>query len=202
MANSPTSSSPSTPDRGPQAEPHLPDHKLPENSRENLDSKLDHAIEETFPTSDPISVKITKGGAIDYDQQDREREAEEARQRQSGAGLLRQARDSGEGLLRQAKDQVRNVAQRTSEAARAQYDQGLHYAQDVSERYPQVERTYREGSRAVGQVVTGNPVLSLLLAGTVGYALAWLIHDSRHESDHAVPDYARTRYAYRPSRRT
>jgi hypothetical protein len=26
----------------------------------NLDKKLDHAIEETFPTSDPVSVKITK----------------------------------------------------------------------------------------------------------------------------------------------
>ena len=36
------------------------DKKLPENSKENLDEKLDHAIEETFPTSDPISVKITK----------------------------------------------------------------------------------------------------------------------------------------------
>ena len=36
------------------------DRKLPENSKENLDKKLDHAIEETFPTSDPISVKITK----------------------------------------------------------------------------------------------------------------------------------------------
>jgi hypothetical protein len=36
------------------------DRKLPENSKENLDKKLDHAIEETFPTSDPVSVTITK----------------------------------------------------------------------------------------------------------------------------------------------
>jgi hypothetical protein len=36
------------------------DEHLPENSRKNLDKKLDHALEETFPTSDPISVKITK----------------------------------------------------------------------------------------------------------------------------------------------
>ena len=36
------------------------DEKLPENSKKNLDKKLDHALEETFPTSDPISVKITK----------------------------------------------------------------------------------------------------------------------------------------------
>jgi hypothetical protein len=36
------------------------DEELPENSKENVDEKLDNAIEETFPTSDPISVKITK----------------------------------------------------------------------------------------------------------------------------------------------
>ena len=36
------------------------DCELPENSQENLDAKLDHAIEETFPTSDPVSVVITK----------------------------------------------------------------------------------------------------------------------------------------------
>ena len=43
------------------------DRRLPENSKENLDRKLDHAVKETFPTSDPVSVTITKGGAIDYD---------------------------------------------------------------------------------------------------------------------------------------
>ena len=36
------------------------DKKLPENSKENLDTKLDEGIEESFPASDPVSVKITK----------------------------------------------------------------------------------------------------------------------------------------------
>lgn len=36
------------------------DHKLPENSHENLDEKLDSAMDETFPGSDPVSIKITK----------------------------------------------------------------------------------------------------------------------------------------------
>jgi hypothetical protein len=36
------------------------DKKLPENSKENLDKRLDHAAEESFPGSDPVSVKITK----------------------------------------------------------------------------------------------------------------------------------------------
>ncbi len=34
--------------------------ELPENSKEALDRKLDEGLEETFPTSDPVSVKITK----------------------------------------------------------------------------------------------------------------------------------------------
>lgn len=36
------------------------DDALPENSKKSLDKKLDDALEETFPTSDPVSVKITK----------------------------------------------------------------------------------------------------------------------------------------------
>jgi hypothetical protein len=36
------------------------DDKLPENSKKSLDEKLDEGVEETFPASDPVSVKITK----------------------------------------------------------------------------------------------------------------------------------------------
>ena len=36
------------------------DKRLPENSKKNLDEKLDNAVDETFPGSDPVSVKITK----------------------------------------------------------------------------------------------------------------------------------------------
>ena len=36
------------------------DEKLPENSKNSLDEKLDEGVEETFPASDPVSVKITK----------------------------------------------------------------------------------------------------------------------------------------------
>jgi hypothetical protein len=36
------------------------DNDLSENPKENLDDKLDNAVDETFPGSDPVSVKITK----------------------------------------------------------------------------------------------------------------------------------------------
>jgi hypothetical protein len=40
--------------------PAKPDHRLPENRKESLDEKLDQGVEESFPASDPVSVKITK----------------------------------------------------------------------------------------------------------------------------------------------
>lgn len=36
------------------------DKNRPENSQGELDERLDDALEETFPSSDPVSVKITK----------------------------------------------------------------------------------------------------------------------------------------------
>ena len=36
------------------------DKNLKGNSQKELGEKLDEALEETFPTSDPVSVKITK----------------------------------------------------------------------------------------------------------------------------------------------
>jgi len=39
---------------------NTPGRKLPENSKEDLNRRLDEGVEETFPASDPVSVKITK----------------------------------------------------------------------------------------------------------------------------------------------
>ena len=47
-------------DRGFKPDGQKSDDALPENSKKSLDKKLDEALEETFPTSDPVSVKITK----------------------------------------------------------------------------------------------------------------------------------------------
>jgi hypothetical protein len=40
--------------------PATHDQDLPENSKENLDRKLDEGVEETFPASDPVAITITK----------------------------------------------------------------------------------------------------------------------------------------------
>ncbi|MBE7202410.1 MAG: hypothetical protein INR70_32060 [Parafilimonas terrae] len=40
--------------------PAMPDRHLPENHPDRMHARLDDALEESFPGSDPVSVRITK----------------------------------------------------------------------------------------------------------------------------------------------
>ena len=74
--------------------------------------------------------------------------------RQAGQG-------TGGNIYEQATDAMSNVADRASELWDDAYDQG--------------ERYYRQGSRVVSNM-DGGTVALMLLVGTIGYALAWMIH--------------------------
>jgi ElaB/YqjD/DUF883 family membrane-anchored ribosome-binding protein len=194
MVNAPGISSQSTPNgKDRQSAECPPDGKLPENSQENLDARLDHAIEETFPTSDPVSVTITKGP--EPDQADHE-----PRSQSGDAQQGEPEQDTAEHLLDQVREALSDVADQASEAARNAYEQGRRYVRQAGERYPQAEQYAREGQRAVTRYTTGNPLLALLMAGTIGYVLAWMIHGQRHGRDEHVPDYGKTNRGYAPHR--
>jgi len=177
----------------PQPKECPPDSNLPENEKENLDAKLDHAIEETFPTSDPVSVKITKGGAIDYDRVENTSPA-------AAEGQERSEQNTAESLLDVVRETLGNVSETVPAGAREAYDQGKRFVRQVRERYPQAERYYRSSGRMVEQRITERPWLSLLVAGAVGYGLAWLVHGAWSRRTERVPDYARTRHGYAPHR--
>jgi hypothetical protein len=164
------------------------DKSLPENTKENLDRKLDHAIKETFPTSDPVSVTITKGGAIDYDSEDATSPANPSVQ----GGQTR-----AENLLRQTKETAGGVAGAASEAARDAFNQGRRYADAARRRYPEADRYYREGLGTVRYQASDNPFLTLLIGFGLGYALAWVIHTGKSDTREGVPEYARTKRRYR-----
>lgn len=194
MVNSPSfPGKPASADAAPQAGNCPPDSDLPENSKEHLDAKLDHAIEETFPTSDPVSVSVTKGTAIDYDQQGRPVE--------SGGRQASGEQGASEDLLGQAQERLRDVAENVSGMARDAYDRSRDYVRQTAERYPEAERLYRQGRHAVSDRVTESPWLAILAAGAAGYFLAWLIHGGSGDRAMRVPDYARTGRGYRPYRR-
>jgi hypothetical protein len=146
-----------------------PDNKLPENSQENLDARLDHAIEETFPTSDPVSVTITKGPEPDQEADSSSADDHESRAEQGSA----------EHVLDQVREALNDVAGSASEAAGDVYIRGERSVRQAGERYPQAERYVREGQSLVSRYTTGNPLLSLFIAGAFGYALAWMIHGER-----------------------
>jgi ElaB/YqjD/DUF883 family membrane-anchored ribosome-binding protein len=194
MANAPGISSQSNPDREEGKAPEgSPDNKLPENSQENLDSRLDHAIEETFPTSDPVSVTITKGPEPDHSDQE-----------PSWLSTDNQRGEPEQGSTEQVLDQVRealsDVADQVSGTARQAYSRGEHYARQAREQYPEAERYIREGQRAVTNRVIGNPLLALFMAGVAGYVLGWMIHGERRDRIRNVPDYGRTNRGYAPHR--
>ncbi len=166
-----------------------PDSKLPENSQENLDARLDHAIEETFPTSDPVSVTITKGP-------EPHRRDQEASSSSADDQPSRAEQGSTAHVLDQVREALNDVAGSATEAAGNVYSRGERYVRRAGERYPQAQRYVREGQDLVSRYTTGNPLLSLFIAGAFGYALAWMIHGERKNRDRYVPDYARTRRGY------
>jgi len=170
-----------------------PDNELAENSQENLDARLDHAVEETFPTSDPISVHITKGPKPDHHDQ-------EALSSSADDHLSQSEQDPTEHLLDQVREALLDVSDSVAGAAQDVYDQGRSYVQQAGERYPQAERYVREGRQAVTHRVTENPLLALFTAGVAGYALAWMIHGQWRDRETRVPDHARTGRGYAPHR--
>jgi ElaB/YqjD/DUF883 family membrane-anchored ribosome-binding protein len=194
MVNAPGINGQSTPNKngGKSVESSL-DNRLAENSQENLDARLDHAIEETFPTSDPVSVTITKGPEPNGPDQETHSSSADDQQGQP-------EQDSTEYLLDQVREALSDVADQASGAARDLYNRGEHYAQQAREQYPEAERYAREGQRAVTDRVLENPLLALVTAGVAGYVLAWLIHGERRDQERRVPDYGRTDRGYAPHR--
>jgi hypothetical protein len=168
------------------------DKNLPENSQQNLDRKLDHAVEETFPTSDPVSVQVTKGGAIDYDDAGNPISGP-SEQNPSSSG-------ASEGMVNQAKEALGNVVDSATEIASTTYEQGRRYAREAAERYPQAGRYYQESRRVAREYTPENPMLTLLLGAAIGYGMAWVIHHRGWREDRHVPDYGRTRRGYKPYR--
>jgi hypothetical protein len=178
----------------PQPSSCPPDCDLPENSKENLDARLDHAIEETFPTSDPISVTITKKAVAEVPREAASTTSSSQSREDNGGA----EHDTAETVLDQVRDALQEVTQTASETARETYREGQHYVRQTREWYPEAEEYYREGRRAISQRTAENPLISLLLAAAAGYALAWMIHGQRRGHDEHIPDYGRTSRGYAP----
>jgi sporulation protein YlmC with PRC-barrel domain len=112
-------------------------------------------------------VQVTKGGAIDYD---------------DAGNPLSQGGAEAPGYVPQATEALASAASSASEAARGAFDQGKSYVGQAADRYPDDQHALREGTRAVQRQATENPIMTLLMTGAIGYALAWMIHGGQGAS--------------------
>jgi hypothetical protein len=117
----------------------------------------------------------------------------EEQQDQAGPG-------STEHVLEQVREALNDVAGSATEVVGAVYRQGENYARQAGERYPEARQYARKAQRLVTRHTTGSPLLSLVAAGAIGYALAWMIHRERRNQEPDVPDYGRTDRGYAPHR--
>ena len=76
------------------------------------------------------------------------------------------------GRVREAAGTVQNLYGQAKDAARDAGDAAAGYAKDA---YENSGETFREGSEVVAKKVQDNPLGALLIAGSIGFALAMLM---------------------------
>ncbi|WP_210484838.1 hypothetical protein [Microvirga antarctica] len=114
----------------------------------DLDARLDHGIKESFPGSDPVSVKVSKYAPGDPRGVDETSHGDDDRV----SGALRSARHAAEATAERIADSVDYLSARGRKVApRAQ--------------------------RAVADAVTEHPVAAMFLAGLVGCGVALLAYE-------------------------
>jgi ElaB/YqjD/DUF883 family membrane-anchored ribosome-binding protein len=155
----------------------MPDEKIDQKRPAHAESELkkmqqrliDDTVDDSFPASDPPAWTTTgsKSVAAKSDPDD------ETQTSNKGASHL----------LGQAEDMVRHVADQASTFARDTYKRGEQYIQEGRRRFPETERYYREARDTIAQPIETHPIAALIIAGAIGYGLAWLIHGHTRSSD-------------------
>jgi hypothetical protein len=66
-------------------------------------------------------------------------------------------------------------AESKSDWAHRAYEQGQEIARQAGEQYPEARRYLERGTRAVREQITDAPLMTLLVAGAAGLAIAWMM---------------------------
>ena len=75
-----------------------------------------------------------------------------------------------------AADPVNRIVEGASQLAEDARKAGERYIEEGRRRLPEAEQYYRQGQEAVSAQVRESPLAAMLIAGVVGYFLAYLIH--------------------------
>ena len=90
--------------------------------------------------------------------------------------LTGDTKTQAEGIVDQVGGAARNAYGQAKEAVRSVASDLPDYvdqATDLGERY------YREGNRAISRTLGEDRIAGFMIAGAIGYGLAWLIHGRR-----------------------
>jgi ElaB/YqjD/DUF883 family membrane-anchored ribosome-binding protein len=148
----------------------MPDEKIDQKRPVQAESELkkmqqrliDDTVDDSFPASDPPAWTTTgsKSVAAKSETDDETQTSNEGASR----------------ILGQAEEMVRHVADQASSFARDTYRRGEQYIQEGRRRFPETERYYRDARNTIAQPVETHPISALIIAGAIGYGLAWFIH--------------------------
>jgi uncharacterized protein YjbJ (UPF0337 family) len=82
------------------------------------------------------------------------------------------AKTEAAGRVREAAGTAQNLYGQAKDAAREATDAAVSYARDA---YGKSGGTFRDGSQAIAKKVQDNPLGSMLIAGAIGFALAFMM---------------------------
>lgn len=140
------------------------DHKRPAHAESDLHKMqqrlVDETVDESFPASDPPAWTTTGAKSV----------AAKLESEDTAKGHDEQGRGETAGTVQRVMDQASNVAQEA-------YQRGGEYVRQGRNRIPDVQRYAQQGTRMMARPVEQHPLAALLVAGAVGYGLAWLIHN-------------------------
>ena len=120
-----------------------------EDTKENLDARLDHGIKESFPGSDPVSVKVSKYAPGD-DPNETETGNKDAYQR--------------------ARAAANNLSEKVGETVSGLRERGKEYL-------PRAAEEFRRERDRVTQTVSAHPGPALLLAGVIAIGVGLVAYE-------------------------
>ena len=130
----------------------------------DLDKSLDHGIKETFPGSDPVSVKVSKYAPGD------------PRGAESNSG------SNGPEPTTTGESALSGVTKQAREAAGVITDTLKTGAQGLSENARRMAPHLERGRNVVEETVRANPVPALIIAGLIGGGIALVAYEAMSKS--------------------
>lgn len=128
---------------------------------------VDETVDDSFPASDPPAwtTSGTKSVAAECEPD----------------ALNEAPVPPGQELYKGAEETADHLVHQVSSLARDLYHRGEAYLQEGWRHLPEAERYYRRGAQAMSRSLHEHPFAALAAAGTVGFALGWILGTWRTE---------------------